>query len=166
MTPAGQNSEKHLERGLEPKLEGVRSELRRLGYLDHRFERFLLQDALRSRQTAGTLLLLTAKVGLLSGLALALVLALALGPPNGNLSATPLDLAPLFLPLFLPISLAAGLAFLALCGVILLVIRLYHVRRIEALSLAMSLVAGVGVLALALRLGGEGVAAGRARRGA
>ena len=139
----------------------MRSELRRLGYLDHRFERFLLQDALRSRQTAGTLLLLTAKVGLLSGLALALVLALALGAANGNLSASPLDLAPLFLHLFLPISLAAGLAFLALCAVILLVIRLYHVRRIEALSLAMSLVAGVGVLALALRLGGEVLAEGR-----
>jgi len=140
MTPAGQDLEKNPGKDLE----GVRSELRRLGYLDHRFERFLLQDALRSRQTAGTLLLLTAKVGLLSGLALALVLALALGAANGNLSATPLDLAPLFLHLFLPISLAAGLAFLALCGVILLVIRLYHVRRIEALSLAMSLVAGVG----------------------
>src|SRR3954447_13214813 len=153
MTPASQD--------LENNLEGVRSELRRLGYLDHRFERFLLQDALRSRQTAGTLLLLTAKVGLLSGLALALVLALALGAANGSLSASPLDLAPLFLHLFLPISLAAGLAFLALCGVILLVIRLYHVRRIEALSLAMSLVAGVGVLALALRLGGEVLAEGR-----
>ena len=28
-------------------LDGVRSELRRLGYLDHGFERFLLQDALK-----------------------------------------------------------------------------------------------------------------------
>jgi hypothetical protein len=157
MTPAGQD----LPRSPERELDGVRSELRRLGYLDHRFERFLLQDALRSRQTAGTLLLLTAKVGLLAGLVLALVLALALAAANGNLSARPLDLAPLFLHLFLPISLVAGLAFLALCGIILLVIRLYHVRRIEALSLAMSLVAGVGVLALALRLGGEVLAEGR-----
>src|SRR6478672_9916508 len=108
MTPAGQDPASNLE--------GVRSELRRLGYLDHRFERFLLQDALRSRQTAGTVLLLTAKVGLLSGLALALALALAVA--NGNLTASPLDLVPLFLHLFPPISLAAGLAFLALCGVI------------------------------------------------
>jgi hypothetical protein len=45
--------------------------------------------------------------------------------------------------------------------VILLVIRLYHVRRIEALSLAMSLVAGAGVLAFALRLGREVLAEGR-----
>ena len=142
-------------------LEGVRSELRRLGYLDHRFERFLLQDALRPRQPAGTLLLLTAKVGLLAGLALALTLSLALAVANGNLTASPLDLIPLFLHLFLPLSLATGLAFLALCGVIVLVIRLYHVRRIEALSLAMALAAGAGVLAFALRLGGEVLAEGR-----
>src|SRR3954470_1534524 len=154
MSPSGQD------------LEGVRSELRRLGYLDHRFERFLLQDALRPRQPVRTLLLLTAKVGLLAGLALALVLALALAVANGNLTASPLDLIPLFLHLFLPISLATGLAFLALCGVIVLVIRLYHVRRIEALSLAMALAAGAGVLAFALRLGGEALAEGRLWEGA
>ncbi len=142
-------------------LEGVRSELRRLGYLDHRFERFLLQDALRPRQPARTLLLLTAKVGLLAGLALALALSLALAVANGNLTASPLDLIPLFLHLFLPISLVTGLAFLSLCGVIVLVIRLYHVRRIEALSLAMALATGAGVLAFALRLGGEVLAEGR-----
>ncbi|MFL6196166.1 MAG: hypothetical protein ACJ75H_18445 [Thermoanaerobaculia bacterium] len=142
-------------------LEGVRSELRRLGYLDHRFERFLLQDALRPRQPVRTLLLLTAKVGLLSGLALALALALALGAANGNLTATPLDLIPLFLHLFLPISVFTGLAFLALCGLIVTVIRLYHVRRIEALTLALSLAAGAGVLAFALRLGREVLAEGR-----
>jgi hypothetical protein len=149
MSPTGQD------------LEGVRSELRRLGYLDHRFERFLLQDALRPRQPVRTLLLLTAKVGLLAGLALALALTLALAVANGNLTASPLDLIPLFLHLFLPISLVTGLAFLALCGVIVLVIRLYNVRRIEALSLAMALAAGAGVLAFALRLGGEVLAEGR-----
>ncbi len=142
-------------------LEGVRSELRRLGYLDHGFERFLLQDALRPRQPARTLLLLTAKVGLLSGLALALVLALALAVANGNLTATPLDLGALFLHLFPPISIATGLAFLALCGVILLVIRLYHVRRIETLSLVVALAAGVGLLVFALRVGQDVLAEGR-----
>jgi hypothetical protein len=142
-------------------LEGVRSELRRLGYLDHGFERFLLQDALRPRQPARTLLLLTAKVGLLSGLALALVLALALAVANGNLTASPLDVAALSLHLFPPISIATGLAFLALCGVILLVIRLYHVRRIETLSLAVALAAGAGLLSFALRIGQEVLAEGR-----
>ncbi|HEV8579780.1 MAG TPA: hypothetical protein VGX68_11960 [Thermoanaerobaculia bacterium] len=142
-------------------LEGVRSELRRLGYLDHRFERFLLQDALRPRQPARTLLLLTAKVGLLSGLALALVLALALGVANGNITASPLDLAALFLHLFPPISVVTGLAFLALCGVIVLVIRLYHVRRIETLSLVVALAAGAVLLIFALRIGREVLAEGR-----
>ncbi len=141
-------------------LEGVRSELRRLGYLDHRFERFLLQDALRPRQPVRTLLLLTAKVGLLSGLALALILALALAIANGNLTASPLDLAALFLHLFPPIAVVAGLAFLVLCGVILLVIRLYHVRRIETLSLVVALAAGAGLLVFALRIGREVLAGG------
>jgi hypothetical protein len=142
-------------------LEGVRSELRRLGYLDHGFERFLLQDALRPRQPARTLFLLTAKVGLLSGLALALVTALALAVANGNLTASPLDLVALFLHLFPPITAATGLAFLGLCGVILLVIRLYHVRRIETLSLVTALAAGAGLLAFALRIGREVLAEGR-----
>ena len=47
-------------------LDGVRSELRRLGYLDRGFERFLLQDALKPRQPARALLGLIAKVGLLA----------------------------------------------------------------------------------------------------
>lgn len=142
-------------------LDGVRSELRRLGYLDHGFERFLLQDALRPRQPARTLLLLTAKVGLLSGLALALILSLALAVANGSLTASPLDLGALFLHLFPPISIATGLAFLVLCGVIVLVIRLYHVRRIETLSLVVALAAGAGLLAFALRIGQEVLAEGR-----
>src|SRR5688572_28189710 len=108
-------------------LEGVRSELRRLGYLDHGFERFLLQDALRRGQPVGALLRLTAKVGLLAGLILSLALAFALSVANGNLTESPLDLLFLFLHLFLPISAVTGLVFLALCGVVLLVIRLYHV---------------------------------------
>ncbi|HEX4966464.1 MAG TPA: hypothetical protein VF173_36990 [Thermoanaerobaculia bacterium] len=144
-----------------PDLDGVRSELRRLGYLDHGFERFLLQDALKSRQPARALLGLTAKVGLLSGMVLAAVLALALVVANGSLTASPLDLAALFLHLFPPLSLFTGLAFLTLCGVILVVIRFAHVRRIETLSLAVALFAGAGVLGVALRLGREVLSEGR-----
>ena len=40
-------------------------------------------------------------------------------------------------------------------------IRLYHVRRIEALALAMAVVAGGAVMVFALRLGGEVLAEGR-----
>ena len=142
-------------------LDGVRSELRRLGYLDRGFERFLLQDALKPRQPARALLGLTAKVGLLAGLALAAALALALAVANGSLTASPLDLVALFLHLFPPLALATGISFLALCGVILVVIRFTHVRRIETLSLIVALFAGAGVLALALRLGREVLSEGR-----
>ena len=142
-------------------LDGVRSELRRLGYLDRGFERFLLQDALKPRQPVRALLGLIAKVGLLAGLALAAAVSLALGVANGSLTASPLDLVALFLHLFPPLALATGIAFLALCGVILLVIRLTHVRRIETLSLIVALAAGAGVLALALQLGREVLSEGR-----
>ncbi|HEY4593552.1 MAG TPA: hypothetical protein VIJ61_14150, partial [Thermoanaerobaculia bacterium] len=142
-------------------LDGVRSELRRLGYLDRGFERFLLQDALKPRQPARALLGLIAKVGLLAGLALAAALSLALVVANGSLTASPLDLFALFLHLFPPLALATGFAFLVLCGVILLVIRLTHVRRIETLSLVVALAAGAGVLAMALQLGREVLSEGR-----
>jgi hypothetical protein len=131
-------------------LDRVRAELRRLGYLDHGFERFLLQDALRPRAPLGTVLRLTMRVALLAGVVTAAVLALALVAANGGFASAPLDVAALFLHLFFPISIAAGLGFLALCGLVLLVLRLYHVRRIEAVSLAVA--AAVGVTALALVL--------------
>lgn len=144
-------------------LEDVRSELRRLGYLDHGFERFLLQDALRPRRPWRSLLRLSLKVSLLSSVVLAAALALALAAANGSLTATPLDLPVLFLHLFPPLFAAAALGFLVLCGVILLVLRLYHVRRIEALSLAAALTAGIAVLAGAL-LAARGLVLGEGRR--
>src|SRR6185369_7817860 len=136
-------------------LEAVRSELRRLGYLNHGVERFLLQDALRPQRPGRTLVHLVVKVGLLSGGALALALALALVTANAEASVGPvgvfLDTLVLFLHLFPPIAMVAGLSFLALCGVMLAILRIYHVRRIEALSLAAAVAAGAAGLALALR---------------
>lgn len=134
-------------------LDRVRSELRRLGYLDHGFERFLLQDALRPRAPLRTVLRLTAKVALLAGVVSALALALALVAANGGFSSSsrsPLDVAALFLHLFPPICVVSGLGFLALCGVLLLVLRLYHVRRIEAVSLAAAAAAGAAALGFML----------------
>lgn len=136
-------------------LDEVRSELRRLGYLNHGFERFLLQDALRPRRPWPTLLRLTLKVGLLAGLVLALPLALGLVLANAAPEPEPLDIwldtLALFLHLFLPLSAAVSLGFLALCGIVLAVLRVSHVRRIEALSLALSLVVGALGLLLALQ---------------
>ncbi|MEA2694547.1 MAG: Type phosphodiesterase / nucleotide pyrophosphatase, partial [Acidobacteriota bacterium] len=139
-------------------LAGVRSELKRLGYLSHGFERYLLQDALRPQRPWRTLLDLTAKVSLLGGAGLALVLSFALCAANGSLTATPLDLLALFLHLFPPIAILAAAGFLALCGVVILVLKLYHVRRIETLALAAAVAAGAAALGLALFRGRDLVA--------
>ncbi len=131
-------------------LDKVRSELRRLGYLDHGFERFLLQDALRPRAPLRTVLFLTARVALLSGGVTALSLALALVAANGGFAVSPLDVPALFLHLFPPIFALAAAGFLALCGLVLIVLRLYHVRRIEAVSLGAAVAAGALALGLVL----------------
>jgi hypothetical protein len=136
-------------------LNEVRSELRRLGYLNHGFGRFLLQDALRPQRPWPTLLRLTLKVGLLAGLLLALPLALGLVIANAGAEPNPLEVSldtlALFLHLFLPISAAIALGFLGLCGIVLAILRFSHVRRIETLSLGISLVVGALGLLLALQ---------------
>lgn len=136
--------------GGEAELERARLELRRLGYLDHGLERFLLQDALRPRQPLRTMALLALKVGLLAGGVLAAVLAVALVAANGSVASSPLDLPVLFLHLFPPVAAAAAAAFLVLASAVLLVLRFYPVRRIDAVALATALAVGLAGLALAL----------------
>src|SRR6202166_3307680 len=136
--------------GAEAELERARLELRRLGYLDHGRERSLLQDALRPRQPLRTMTLLAVKVGLLAGGVLAAALAVALAAANGSIASSPLDLPVVFLHLFTPVSAAAAAAFLALASAVLLVLRFYPVRRIEAVALATALSVGVFGLARAL----------------
>ncbi|HXU47065.1 MAG TPA: hypothetical protein VN783_16165, partial [Thermoanaerobaculia bacterium] len=139
----------------ERDLARVREELRRRGYLSHGFKQFLLQDAQKPRRPLRALLVLAGKVGSRTGLALALALSFWLAAANGALSGSPFDLAVLFLHLFLPLALAASLAFLAAGALLVLVLRLYHVRRIEALTFAAAAAAGVATVALALALGQE-----------
>src|SRR5579864_8096216 len=136
--------------GGEAELERARLELRRLGYLDHGLERFLLQDALRPRQPLRTMTLLALKVGLLAGGVLAAALAVALAAANGSVASSPLDLPVLFLHLFPPVAAVAAAAFLALASAVLLVLRFYPVRRIDAVALATALAVGLAGLALAL----------------
>ncbi len=145
--------------GTDAQLERARLELRRLGYLDHGLERFLLQDALRPRQPLRTMALLAAKVGVLMGGVLAAAMAVALAAANGSVAASPLDVPVLFLHLFPPAAAAAAAAFLALASAVLLVLRFSPVRRIEAVALATALVAGLAGLALALWEGRETLAA-------
>jgi hypothetical protein len=131
-------------------LDDVRRELRRLGYLSDRFDRFLLQDAAKPRPSAWGLVAAALRVGLVAGLALAAVLALALTAVNGNLGASPFDLVPLFLHLLPPAAVTAGGAFLLLSLLLMTVLRLYPVRRIEALCLVAALLAGGAAAAVAL----------------
>ena len=131
-------------------LERVRGELRRLGYLSDRFDRFLLQDALRPRGAGRALAGLALRVGVLAGVGVALVLVLALAVANGLLGTSPFDLAVLFAHVALPVAAASGLAFVLLAALLAGLLRLYPARRIESLSLGVALAAGAGVGALAV----------------
>lgn len=134
----------------EYSVDGVRDELRRLGYLDHKVERFLLQDALRPDRPAAALWHLTLKVGALIGAPSALLLAWVLAATNGHLEHRPLDLLPLFLHLLPPLALLPALGFLLLAGVLVFFLRVRHVRRIEGLSFGIALLAAVAAVAVAL----------------
>ncbi|MFN7943238.1 MAG: alkaline phosphatase family protein [Thermoanaerobaculia bacterium] len=134
-------------------LERVRGELRRLGYLSHRFERFLLQDALRSRPPLSVLAGLTLKVALVGGSLLAAANAVGLAIANDAIPAAPLDLLALFAHLLAPAALATALGFLALAALYALAMRLLPPRRIErwtagaSTGLAVALAAGTLVAA-------------------
>lgn len=140
-------------------LERVREELRQRGYLSHGFERFLLQDALRPRRPVRALAFLAGKVGLRTGLVLGAPLAFWLASANGALSSHPFDAAVLFLHLFAPIALAAALAFLVVGAATAWLVRVSHVRRIEAFTFGAAAAVGVATLALALWRAEELVAA-------
>lgn len=144
---AAGSAESGIQGEVPEELDRVRSELRRLGYLNHGVERFLLQDALRDRPAFRTLLTLAAKVGWLGGAGLAVAMAFALAAANGNLTHSPFDLVTLTLHLFAPVALGIGVGFLALCAALVLLIEYYHVRRIEMWCLGAALLAGFAGLA-------------------
>lgn len=131
-------------------LDDVRSELKRLGYLSDRFDRFLLQDALRPRTSARALAVASLRVAVLGGVLVAAVVALGLAWVNGNLSASPFDLFPLFLHLLIPSATAVAVVFALLSSLLLGVLVLFPVRRIETLSLSVALVVGAGTAVLLL----------------
>ncbi|MEM1179062.1 MAG: hypothetical protein AAGM22_12005, partial [Acidobacteriota bacterium] len=128
----------------------VRSELRRLGYLDHQVERFLLQDALRRTPPWRAIGLLALKVALLIGVPSSAVGAVAIAAGNGHLRHSPFDVLPLTLHLMVPAVLGLAAAFLILAGLLALLVRLSHSRRIEALSFALALLAAAGAVTVAV----------------
>jgi hypothetical protein len=122
-------------------LEVARRELQRLGYLNHRVERFLLSDALSPAGEPRAFALLSAKVGLLAGSLLAFANALALGIANDLFRTAPADLLPLFAHLWPPLVLAAALGFVAAAGGFLFAIRLFPRRSLELMILVVAFVA-------------------------
>lgn len=136
-------------------LDEVRRELQRRGYLSHRLERFLLQDALKPDRPGWALVTLAVKIGLLAGSALALVNALALAAANDLFERSPGDLLPLFLHLLPPLALASGLGFLAVAGVFLGLLSRLPRRRFEPVRLAAAFVVAAGVIGLGVARGWE-----------
>lgn len=135
----------------EKRLEEVRGELQRLGYLDRRMERYLLQDAFRPEAPGRTVALLTSKIAFLIGLPSALLLTLGVAAQGGLFETSPFDLLPLFLHLLLPTLLLLGGAFLLLALALVALLRLTHFRRIDASAFALAaLAAAASVLLLAL----------------
>jgi hypothetical protein len=134
-------------------LARARDELRRLGYLTHRLDRFLLQDGLRPQGPWLAVWRVAGKVGLLAGVVVAVANALALAAANGNLAASPLDLLPLLAHLLVPAALGAILLVLALAAGVVLFLRYSPARRIEAVAFGVAATATTALAALALWLG-------------
>jgi hypothetical protein len=97
----------------QERLAEVRDELRRLGYLSHSIERFLLRDALAPRGGWPGLARLAARGGLLAGALLAALSTLALAAAN-DLWGAPTELLALGAHVALPtlVATTAGLAAL------------------------------------------------------
>lgn len=131
-------------------LKTVRAELRRMGYLDQGFGRFLLQDALKPRRPLSLILDLTLKVAGAGGVLLALILTFVLAEANGNLDRSPFDLVPLFLHLLVPMGLLVGAVFLVVCGAVVGLLHFTHLRRIEVVSFGAALLSGLGLATFVL----------------
>jgi hypothetical protein len=99
--------------GERARLDRVRGELQRLGYLSHRFERFLLSDALAPRGGFGGLARLAAKVGLAAGSLVAAANALALAVANRLFGGAAADLPLLVAHVAPPVVAGTAAGFLA-----------------------------------------------------
>jgi hypothetical protein len=139
-------------------LDSVRSELRRLGYLDPGLGRYFLQDALRDRRPLRSLLRLAVREALIAGPLAALLVAGMLALVNGTLDSSPRDLLPLWLHALVPMSLVAFCGFVGLGAVATLALR-WRPRQSESWSLALAVLAVVVPLALGVWLARAALAA-------
>jgi hypothetical protein len=138
----------------EPRdLEETRRELVRLGYLSHRVERFLLQDALVPRGLWRDVARLSGKVGLLGGSLIAAVAALGLAAANGALASTPADVLPLFLHLALPSFLVTAVGFALVVALYVGALSAFPRRSRERIRLATAIGATAALVAGGVLLG-------------
>jgi len=89
------------------RLDDVRDELVRLGYLSHRVDRYLLQDALAPRSDWATVARLAAREALLVGGILSILNTVVVAWANA-LWGEPLEVAALYLHLLVPTATAVG----------------------------------------------------------
>jgi hypothetical protein len=135
-------------------LAEVRRELVRLGYLSHRFERFLLQDALAPRGSARGLVRLAAKVGIAAGSLLAAANVLVLGVANRALAAAPLDLLLLFLHVLVPVVAASALGFVGAAAAFRTVLVHSPRRGLGFVRIGAALVTAIALFAAGVWFGG------------
>jgi len=138
-----------------PGLEEARRELVRLGYLSHRFERFLLQDALVARGPGRGVAVLAAKVGVAAGALIATINTIALALANGLFATAPRDVIALFLHVAPPVALGTALGFLAVVIAFRLFLAAFPRRGLELARVGSALVAAAAVVAIGLWLGWE-----------
>jgi hypothetical protein len=132
-------------------LDSVRSELRRLGYLDPSLERYFLQDALRDRPPWRALLRLALREAFLAGPLAALLAAGMLALVNGSLDSHPFDVVPLWLHALLPMGVVAFCGFVVL-GALTSVLLRRRGQQLESWSLVLAVLAVVGPLVVGVWL--------------
>ena len=138
----------------EPRrLDEARRELVRLGYLSHRFERFLLQDALVARGRSRDLVMLAAKVGVAAGALLAAANTLALALANRLFESAPAELPVLFLHLAAPVVIATALGFLVVVIALRALLAAFPRRGLDFARLGSALGAAAAVFGAGVWLG-------------
>jgi len=136
------------------RLDEVRAELRRLGYLSHRFERYLLQDALAPRGGWLGLLRLAARGGSAVAVLLTAVATVALAAANRLLGA-PGEMALLFVHLGVPVLVGSIAGLAALLVAFRALLSVSPRRGLAAGRLALAGAATVGVVGVGWALGWE-----------
>lgn len=136
------------------RLDEVRAELRRLGYLSHRFERYLLQDALAPRGGWLGLLRLASRGGSAVAVLLAAVATVALAAANRLLGA-PGELALLFVHIGVPTLVGSILGLAVLLVAFRAVLAASPRRGLGVGRLALAGAATAAVVGVGLALGWE-----------